>query len=167
MTVATTLERLARLVPGIGGYHDRESARDADHEIRMQVAAELERCKRALEAAAAELTAQHVLAPLAAVGRLIARLDHIGNSIRYAARGYRGVFDANPVDREALERLAAFDRGLAESLGAVTSATDGLLAAATPPEDKSALGDAMTALGRTLDELEARVADRGESAAAE
>ncbi len=49
MSLSEKVERLARMVPGVSGYQDKESSRDTDKSIRLRVATELEQLKRNLE----------------------------------------------------------------------------------------------------------------------
>lgn len=41
MGLAEKLERLIRIVPGVRGYQDNESARQTDKAVRMKLASEL------------------------------------------------------------------------------------------------------------------------------
>ena len=49
VTVASQLERLARFVPGVAGYQDRENARATDKELRMRLVQELRRLVQVLD----------------------------------------------------------------------------------------------------------------------
>ncbi len=45
MSLSEKVVRLARMVPGVSGYQDKESSRDTDKNIRLRVATELEQLK--------------------------------------------------------------------------------------------------------------------------
>ena len=57
MSFSRKLERLARIVPGVAGYQDKETSRDTDKTIRLRLASELEQVKRGLEGDKRRLTA--------------------------------------------------------------------------------------------------------------
>ncbi len=121
MTLADTLERLARLVPGVAGYHDRERARDADRAVRDRLAGELDAARRALEPAKRALIDAKDLDALPSIDGLAAKLDKLARTVTYAARGYRGVFDDVSIDQQRLERLCAFDLSLLDDVTALVT----------------------------------------------
>ena len=43
-----TLERLARIIPGIAGYQDRENIRENDKQVRIHLAEKIEQIKKAV-----------------------------------------------------------------------------------------------------------------------
>src|SRR5574341_1590578 len=105
MSVAEKLERLARWVPGIAGYQDRESARETDKTLRVQLAGELADARSAVEAVKRTLVEAKRLEGLASLDRLSAKLQKIENLVRYASRGYRGWFDEYKVTDRKSTRL--------------------------------------------------------------
>lgn len=119
MSLAQKLERLARLVPGIAGYHDKETSRDTDKTVRLRLASELEAIKRNLEEDKRQLMEERDLSLLPALDRLASKLDKVGNLIKYASRGYRGVFDTYKLNQEKLDELYAFDLRLFDELDTV------------------------------------------------
>jgi hypothetical protein len=124
--LAERLERLARLVPGIGAYQDKESRRDTDKRLRVTLAERLDAARKAVEDVIATLQTGGHFGDLDRLGRLERKLHHAADSIRFATYGYSGVFDAIKIDEAKLDRLYAFDIGLAESVSAVQDAANGL-----------------------------------------
>jgi hypothetical protein len=157
MTVAAKLERLARWIPGIAGYQDRERCRDTDQAVRVRLADELQQHRRLLEDAARHLTERRELSPLAKVDRLSARLDELANTLRYAPRGYRGFFDANQQIEKSLEDLYDFDLSLFDDVGKLGALAAGVERAAG---ESAKLESAMAELSRALEEFDGTVRKR-------
>jgi hypothetical protein len=151
VTVASRLERLARFVPGVAGYQDRERARATDKQVRMRLVDELRRLRGAIEQDKARLAESGNLANLPALDRLDGRLERLARAIEFAGRGYAGLFDLHPVDRETLEQLYAFDVGLFEALSAARARTEALRASLTDP---AALTGAIGHMTEALDDFE-------------
>jgi hypothetical protein len=63
--LAERVERLARLVPGIGSYQDKETRRDADKRLRLTLADRLDAVRKTVETVIAELQAENHFDPLA------------------------------------------------------------------------------------------------------
>ncbi|OFV90599.1 MAG: hypothetical protein A3J75_05165, partial [Acidobacteria bacterium RBG_16_68_9] len=125
-----------------------ESSRDTDHALRARLAGEIERLKRNVEDHSRQLAERRVLDPLPALGRVCAKLDRLANLLRYAARGYHGVFDRCQLDETKLDELYAFDLGLLDELAAIESSAQAVHGAL---EDAVALQRATRDLDRTLD----------------
>ena len=126
MSLTEKVERLARLVPGVGGYQDKETSRDADKNIRLRLTAELEQMKRDLEEDKRQLMDKKDLSLLPALDRLASKLDKLGNTVKYASRGYRGVFDSNKLDLNKLDQLRSFDLQLLNEVESVKAQVKGI-----------------------------------------
>ena len=150
MSVAEKLERLARIVPGVGGYLDKEQSRKTDETIRLRLIEDLEALERKVESQQQRLTEAHALEGLAALGKLTAKFDKIAGQVRYASRGYRGFFDNYKLTQEKLEQLCDFDLGLFEMVEALRLEVDKLGAG---PE-------AIGSVDAALDRFEAKFAER-------
>jgi len=154
--LAERLERLARLVPGIGSYQDKEGLRDTDKKLRVTLAERLDGTRKAVEDVIAALQGGGHFDHLDRLGRLERKLHQAADSIRFAGYGYSGVFDAVKIDEAKLERLYAFDIALAESVSAVQDAARGLKG--TAPE---AIGtDALKPLEQQIASLDDKVRER-------
>ncbi len=154
--IAERMERLARLVPGIGSYQDKEGRREADKRLRVTLADRLDSARKALEDVIAKVQSEGLLDNLDRLGRLDRKLHKAADSIRFASYGYSGVFDAVKIDEAALERLYAFEVSLAESVSDIRDAADGLKAASA-----NSIGtDALEPLERQIASFDEKLQDR-------
>jgi len=149
VTVASQLERLARFVPGVAGYQDRENARATDKELRMRLVQELRRLVQVLDDHKARLAEARDFSALPRLGRLAGRLERMGRTVEFASRGYTGLFDLHAVDVEVLDQLYAFDLGLFEALSVVRARVEAVRAA-----DPTGLVAAAIHMGEALDDVE-------------
>jgi hypothetical protein len=116
--VAALLEKIARIIPGIAGYQDREKRRDADKSIREKTSANLAQCRERLGRIMNDLCRAGGPGSLRSVGkleRISTRLERIEDEIRYAPHGYAGWFDREGVNQEDLEYLYEYDLLLLET----------------------------------------------------
>src|SRR5512135_1647584 len=112
MSLAETLEKLARKVPGVAGYQDKEAARETDKAVRLCLSEEIEHIRLDIEKDMKRFTDEKEFSLLPALDTLTSKLDKIANLIKYAGRGYSGVFDDDKVDLDSINRLYAFDLGI-------------------------------------------------------
>lgn len=157
MSVAQKLERLARILPGVKGYQDKDSARDTDKQLRLRLADELARIARALEQAKQQAVDANELGLLPPLDRISNKLNRLGNTIQYAARGYRGLFDRRRPDPNALERLCQFDLGLLDEIETLDVALARLREA---PSDDLRVRARLTEFDQAVERLEATFAQR-------
>ncbi len=157
MSLVEKLERLARLVPGVAGYQDKETSRDTDKSIRLRLASALEEIKRELEEDKRQLMKRKELSLLPTLDRLASKLDKLGNTVKYASRGYRGVFDTYKLGQQKLEQLYAFDLGLLERVESLKTQAEEIRGA---HGDAAALEKVSENLGRSLDQFEKVFATR-------
>jgi len=113
---AERVERLVRLVPGLGRYQDREGLRDADKRIRTYVAELLGNLSRELEPAQRQLTETRRLDRLTALDRLGRQLLTLADRVRFASYGFAGVFAVHKIREAELVALHAFDVRLVEEI---------------------------------------------------
>jgi len=158
MSVARKLERLVRSIPGVGGYQDREATRESDRSVRLRIGAGLEQIKREIEQLQRQLAERREFAPLAALGRLAAKLDKVANLTKFAPRGYRAVFDQPDVDQDVLARLCAFDEKLLDELHGLEVRSAMLLDAEREP----AIFEDLRGLEEALDHFERRYLTRAD-----
>ncbi|HZP34977.1 MAG TPA: hypothetical protein VFE48_00645 [Methylomirabilota bacterium] len=163
VTVASQLERLARFIPGVAGYQDRENARATDKEVRMRLVQEIGRLVKSVDDHKARLAEARDFSALPRLDRLAGRLERLGRAVEFAGRGYSGLFDLHQVDTEVLDRLYAFDLGLFDVLSVVRARAEAVRAA-----DPAELAAAALHMGEALDDFEQlwdqrrRVVDAGE-----
>ena len=150
VSVATRLERLVRLVPGVAGYQDREKSRATDKQVRMRLVAEMQRLSLALEQDKARLAEAGSLSSLPILDRLSGRLERLGRTVEFASRGYAGIFDLDTVDQHTLEQFYAFDLGLFDALSVVRAKAEAVRAALA---DATALKSAALHMSEALDDF--------------
>jgi hypothetical protein len=164
MSVAEKLEKLARLVPGVAGYQDKEKARATDQTVRLRLTEAIEGLKREVEAEQRRLTEAHALDCLAGLGRITAKLDKLADQVRYAIRGYRGFFDTSKLTQAKLDKLYDFDLGLFRDVDSLRSEVGRLRAA---QNEEAAYAAAIGAVDEALDRFEAAFAGRSDILTAE
>ncbi len=113
---AERVERLVRLVPGLGKYQDREGLREADRRIRTYVAELLGNLGRELEPAQRRLTDERRLERVTVLDRLGRLLITLADRVRFASYGFAGVFAAHKIREAELAALHGFDMRLVEEI---------------------------------------------------
>jgi hypothetical protein len=153
---AERVERLARLVPGVGPYQDREGLRETDKRVRTYLGELLGGLARDLEPAQRLLSEAGRLDRLPAVDRVVRVLNTVADRIRYASYGFAGVFDLHKIRERELTSLHEFDVRLMESVPRLQDRVRALTAASERVEwfDQAARAaeSALRDFERTLDE---------------
>lgn len=154
---ADRLERVARVIPGIGRYQDREGLRETDKQVRLYLAEQLAGLQRILERAQERLVNAKRLDRLTALDRLGRVLGTAADRIRTASYGFSGVFDLQKIRESELADLHAYDLRLLEEVPPLKARLQALADAATAEAGFSeALQAAQTALDALSDALSAR-----------
>lgn len=148
------LERLMNAIPGFKGYRDKELRRDADRVLREHLSARLEECKRSLNEAAAAITRSGNLDAINDIETARKRLDKVVNRIRYAERGYGGLFDVVKVDETKLEQVYQFDLALEGGVDLVRGKASEVAATADKTQALRGLIQEIDALDQHLSERE-------------
>lgn len=151
---AELLEKVARLIPGIRGYQDREQCRATDKAVRDKAADEVSGCRDRFSRVMADLSRSGGAINLRVIGdmeRVIARAERLEDEIRYASYGFAGWFDASGVVLEDLERVYEHDLLLLEKTIALTGMV---------PVDSAGDSTWVRDLAAAVDELAALVRER-------
>jgi hypothetical protein len=119
--LAKILTKTARILPGIGSYQDKESARESDKKLRDYLSGELARYLNAIEKLKTDLSRKGSLSFLKELDDISRQIDKLSRTIRYASRGYAGVFASYQVDEKALSDLFEFDRSLKGEITGLTA----------------------------------------------
>lgn len=154
---AEGLERLARLIPGVGRYQDREGLRETDKQVRAHLAEQMADLGRMVEGAARRLTEARRLDQLPALDRVGRLLGTLADRIRFASYGFAGVFDLRKIRERELTALHRFDLGLAEMVSRLREPVQALAKAAG---DAAALAQALASVETALQEVQRSVAER-------
>jgi len=118
--LAKILTKTARILPGIGSYQDKESARESDKKLRDYLSGELARYLNAIEKLKTDLSRKGSLSFLKELDDISRQIDKLSRTIRYASRGYAGLFASYQVDEKALSDLFEFDRSLKGEITGLT-----------------------------------------------
>ena len=118
--LAKILTKTARILPGIGSYQDKESVRESDKKLRDYLSGELARYLNAIEKLKTDLSRKGSLSFLKELDDISRQIDKLSRTIRYASRGYAGVFASYQVDEKALSDLFEFDRSLKGEITGLT-----------------------------------------------
>jgi len=159
MGLAEKLGRLVRIIPGITGYQDNESARNTDKAVRMKLAEQLEGIKLDIDKEKLRRLEAKDLSLLPALDKAASKISKTANTIKYAARGFSGIFDKPRVDLERLEKLSAFDIAMLEDMENLKGLVNNMSASSA---DASLLKDAVAKLDSAIDALDRKFSSRQE-----
>ncbi len=153
------LERLARIIPGLGRYQDREGLRETDKRVRTHLADRLDDTRRVLGESQRRVAEGRNLDRVPAMERIGRRLGTLADRIRYASYGFAGVFDLQKVRETELLSLHRLDVALADAAPVLQERIRGLAAAG-----ESGFPEALLATEEALNQFEEKL-DRRERAA--
>lgn len=114
MSSGGTIDKILDRIPGYGGYRDKERRRDSDRAIRDSLALEYGQLADRLNRLARTLADERQILAVGVVDKPHKQLQSFIDRVRTASYGYAPLFSAAPVDADALDQLAAFDRALAD-----------------------------------------------------
>jgi hypothetical protein len=144
------LERLGDKIPGYSGYVARERRRDVDKLHREHLADRLRAAKQPLGDVMRELTSGGRLLEVGPVDRVLKKIDHAENRVRFASYGYSGLFDAVKIEEPQLDSIYRFDLALVDRVEEIEKQAGALKSNAGGAED---LKHGAAELERALDEL--------------
>jgi hypothetical protein len=147
-------------LPGIKGYKEKEDRREADKQLRTELARRLQTEHGRILEAQQELAARREYALVTEVDRAQAKLQLLIDRIRTASYGYSGFFDAVQVKEEQLDALIAFDEALAAQAGRVT---EGVTALADAVKNKEGISEAVSSLVTLFNDLNNTFSQRAEA----
>jgi hypothetical protein len=116
------VESFIAKLPGIKGYREKELRRDADKQVRENLARRLESRRRKLTALQSDLLGSGGLAWMDDVERVVGRLQLFIDRIKTASYGYAPMWALNRVKEDDLDRLIAFDQDLYNQMGPLDEA---------------------------------------------
>ena len=139
----TGIENVMAKIPGFQGYASRELRREADKVVRDHIVSRLDQAQARIEQARQNLAASLKLDALGDVDRAAQQLMIVTDKVRYANRGYSGMFDAVKIDDAKLDQVYTLDASIVDQAEVAVAAADGVPAAA---DAKVALADFATRL---------------------
>lgn len=131
------IERLIKGLPGIRGYVEKETRRNADYRLRQMIAEELERSRNALFDVQNKLLRGGGLTWLDDIDLAVSKITTLADRIKTASYGYAGLFDTVRIKEEALSALHRFDVALMNEVARIESAVANLRSSL---DDKTAVG---------------------------
>ena len=138
------LERFFGNLPGIKGYREKEMRRDADKQVRDNLARRLESRRAKLTGLQSELLDAGGMMWLDDVERVVGRLQLFIDRVKTATYGYAPLWGLDKVDETDLDRLAVFDQDLYEQVEPLDEAIGKLEQAVSANEG---IKDALNAVG--------------------
>jgi hypothetical protein len=157
--LAEKLQKLVRIIPGVAGYQDNESARETDKAVRLKLASQLDSIRLDLESEKRRLLEANDLALLPLLDGTATKLSKSANTIKYAARGFSGIFDKPRVDLAQLEKVSSFDLALLEDIEGMKNLAKNISESSA---DASSLKDAVFKLESAIDALDRKFLSRQE-----
>ncbi len=140
------VDKVTDYIPGYKGYKDKESLRDSDKQLRDFIQTQLVMVKKNIDGWTKDASNSGDLGALKTMGSLTKTLEKITDKIKYAPRGYAGLFDEKKVEEEELEKLHQYDLTILEKVNALkTTATSGF-----SPENMKGAMDAIEELDNML-----------------
>jgi hypothetical protein len=113
-------KRLGSIIPGFGGYIERQNRRDADKLLRDTVARRFEEQYQRASQLQTDLISAGKIEFVDDMEKAVIKLRTFIDKISTAPRGYSGMFDAVKINEKELESIYQFDAAffdLAEQVG--------------------------------------------------
>jgi hypothetical protein len=110
------LEKIARVIPGYGGYKDKELRREADKLQRTYLSKRIREEKARLERVNGELGRKLFMDAIGEADRTAKRMEKVMDRIRFASYGYAGFFDLVKVRENELDKIYEYDARLLDDV---------------------------------------------------
>lgn len=154
---AECVERLARLVPGVARYQDREGLRETDKQVRIYAGELLGSVARDLEPAEQRLADGGKLDRLPALDRIGRHIGMLADRVRLASYGFAGVFALHKIREKELASLHDFDARLVEAIPGLQAAVRGV---AEKADQDTGFAEAVRAAEEALQRVEQTLEER-------
>ena len=123
-------EKLLAKIPGYKGYKEKELRREADKMLRDHIANRMRTVKTQLDGLQQDLISSAKFDLLDETGSAATQIQTFIDRVRTAAYGYGGLFSADRVKEDDLDRVYEFDTALVSYAdrieGAIARAREGL-----------------------------------------
>ena len=151
------LEKIARMIPGYGGYKDKELRREADKLQRMYLSKRLREEESRIQSLGAEMTRQGALELVGEADRIVRRLERTADRLRFGSYGYAGFFDLVKVREDELDRLYEYDASLLSDVDAVGQKVGEL---ESDPGDQAGARKQMKELDKLVAAIDKKLSER-------
>ncbi len=148
---------IATSIPGYLGYRERERRREADRQLREELARQYSAQLDRLTDLQRRATSKALLSALDDMERAGLKLQRFVDRLRTASYGYAGWFDTATVREAELEQLYAFDQMLAAGVERVSAGISGVAEAI---DSGTAVEEAVEKLAGSVDDLNRRFDQR-------
>lgn len=148
---------IAASLPGYLGYRERERRREADRQLREELARRYSAQLDQLTDLQRRATNKALLSVLDDMERAGLRLQRFVDRLRTASYGYAGWFDTATVREAELEQLYAFDQMLTAGIERVSAGVSGVAEAI---DSGTRVEDAVEKLADVVDDLNRRFDQR-------
>jgi hypothetical protein len=154
--VGGVLKKAARILPGIGSYQDRESIRESDKALRMQICRKLDELLGMVEWLKTDQVKKGALKNLTEIDGLSRHLERVSRTIEVASRGYTPLFSQEAFDEDGLARLFEYDQGLLHGVAEVEA-----LVVKLTEKGTVVTAEGVASVRKQVDQLEKKVKGRG------
>src|SRR5262245_42063065 len=151
---------ILNVIPGYSGYRAKESRRDEDKRVRLELARHYDLIAQRLTDVQGELVRAQRFAEIGSVERLERSLRLFTDRLKTATYGYGGLFSDRPIEQQALDQIAAFDRALGDGVDELPQSVEAIATAALSGEN---LPQAVRATQAQVDALNRRFDLRSEA----
>ena len=113
-------KKILKIIPGFGGYIERQKRRDSDKMLREVVADRVEQQWQRVSTLQRDFIGQGDISYVDDLETAAIKLRTFADRVRRASRGYSGLFDAVKINEKELEQLYQYDAtllGLVEEVG--------------------------------------------------
>jgi hypothetical protein len=116
--------KIAGMIPGFNGYLDREQRREADKMLRDNIANRYSEQLGRISDLQVQLLSSGGIDYIDDLQDAATRLQRFIDTVKTAAHGYAGLFDAIKVNEPELIKLYQFDLAMLENVSKVAAAVD-------------------------------------------
>jgi len=120
------LEKIGGMIPGFGGYLERERRREADKMLRDTITNRYGEQLNRVSGLQTQLISSGGIEQVDDLQAAATKLQTFMDLVKTSAYGYSGFLDAVKVNEPELAKLYAFDVALLENVAKVTTAVDNI-----------------------------------------
>jgi hypothetical protein len=150
------IKKLTQRIPGIGGFINRSKYRDADKLLRDTIVKETETQNQRISQLQRDFISQGEIAYVDDLEASAIKLRTFTDRVRFAARGYAGLFDAVKKNEGELAAVYQYDSGMLDKLDAVPRAVDNVEASLGSDGLPAAIRNLRTVSQEMIDAFEER-----------
>lgn len=143
-------EQLASIIPGFGGYLQKEDRRNADKLLRLHLARQLDEQRSRLNSLTLQLAGSGNLKAVGDLDRAMLRLQTLIDKVKTATYGHSGFFDAVRIQEAQLDAIYTYDNSILQGVPLLGNAISSLSKAI---ESKEGIDAAIGGVVAAVDQL--------------